>query len=113
MPRKPASKNVVCLCRLLNILRNFSNLFLHTDIQANSVDPDQTAPRGAVCPGSTLFAKMTFKITKQMTIVVIGSLWVKFELIYLLPADASKNCWMSGKQCRPFLGRTIAAFCGI
>ena len=30
MPRKPASKNIVCLCRLLNILANFSNLFLHT-----------------------------------------------------------------------------------
>ena len=26
-PRKPASANVVCLCRLLNILANFSNLF--------------------------------------------------------------------------------------
>ena len=26
-PRKLASKNVVCLCRLLNILANFSNLF--------------------------------------------------------------------------------------
>ena len=44
MPRKPASENVVCLCRLLNILANFSNLFLHT----GSVDPDQTAPKGAV-----------------------------------------------------------------
>ena len=30
-------------------------------IQANSVDPDQTAPRGAVWSGSTLFAEMTFK----------------------------------------------------
>ena len=30
MPRKPASENVVCLCHLLNILANFSNLFLHT-----------------------------------------------------------------------------------
>ena len=29
MPRKPASENVVCLCCLLNILANFSNLFLH------------------------------------------------------------------------------------
>ena len=29
-PRKPASENVVCLCRLLNILANCSNLFLHT-----------------------------------------------------------------------------------
>ena len=40
-PRKIASENVVCLCRLLNILADFSNLFC---IQANSVDPDQTAP---------------------------------------------------------------------
>ena len=39
MPRKPASENAVCFCRLLNILANFSNLFC---IQANSVDPDQT-----------------------------------------------------------------------
>ena len=32
-PRKPASENVVCLCCLLNILANFSNLFLHTGKQ--------------------------------------------------------------------------------
>ena len=32
-PRKPASENVVCLCRLLSILANFSNLFLHTGKQ--------------------------------------------------------------------------------
>ena len=32
-PRKPASENVVYLCRLLNILANFSNLFLHTGKQ--------------------------------------------------------------------------------
>ena len=25
---------------------------------ANSVDPDQTAPKGAVCSGSTLFASV-------------------------------------------------------
>ena len=62
MPKKPASENVVCLCRLLNILANFSSLFLH---KANSVDPDQTAPRGAVWSGFTLFAKMTFKITSR------------------------------------------------
>ena len=55
-PRKPASENVVRLCRLLNILANFSNLFLHT----NSVDPDQTAPKGAVWSGSTLFAEITY-----------------------------------------------------
>ena len=43
-PRKPASETTVCLCRLLNIFANFSNLFLHE----GSVDTDQTAPRGAV-----------------------------------------------------------------
>ena len=45
MPRKPASDNAVCLCLLLNMLANFSNRFLHTGKQ---VDPDQTAPKGAV-----------------------------------------------------------------
>ena len=29
-PRKSASENVVCLCRLLNILADFPNLVLHT-----------------------------------------------------------------------------------
>ena len=49
-------------------------------IQANSVDPDQTAPRKAVWSASTLFVKMTLnhkQMTKQMTIVVTGSLRVK------------------------------------
>ena len=32
-PRKTASENVVCLCRLLNTLADFSNLFLHTGKQ--------------------------------------------------------------------------------
>ena len=32
-PRKTASENVNCLCRLLNILADFSNLFLHTGKQ--------------------------------------------------------------------------------
>ena len=32
-PRKTASENVVCLRRLLNILADFSNLFLHTGKQ--------------------------------------------------------------------------------
>ena len=46
-------------------LQTFQTYFC---IQANSVDPDQTAPRGAVWSGCTLFAKMTFKLNhKQMT----------------------------------------------
>ena len=43
-------------------LQTFQTYFC---IQANSVDPVQTAPRGAVWSGSTLFAKMTFKITSR------------------------------------------------
>ena len=35
-------------------LQTFQTYFC---IQANTVDPDQTAPRGVVCSGSTLFAK--------------------------------------------------------
>ena len=54
-------------------------------IQANSVDPDQTAPLGAVWSGSTLFAEMAFKnhkqMTKQTTVVVIGALRVKIFIL--------------------------------
>ena len=57
-PRKPASENVVCLCHLLNILANFSNLFY---AYRQTV---WTLIR-AVWPWSTLFAKMTFKITSR------------------------------------------------
>ena len=38
MPRKPASENVVCLSRLLNILANFSNLLLQTGKHVNFDD---------------------------------------------------------------------------
>ena len=65
-------------------LQTFQTYFC---IQANSVDPDQTAPKGAVWSGSKLFAEMTFKVlwqkTKQTTIVVIGALRVN-ALAYLL-----------------------------
>ena len=57
-PRKPASENVVCWI----FLQTYQTYFC---IQANSVDPDQTAPKGAVWSGSTLFAEMTFKITSR------------------------------------------------
>ena len=41
--KAPIATKVVCFSRLL---------------MANSVDPDQTAPIGAVCSGSTLFASI-------------------------------------------------------
>ena len=33
---------------------------------ANSVDPDQTAPIGAVCSGSTLFTPIMFSNVRQL-----------------------------------------------
>ena len=58
-------------------LQTFQTCFC---IQANSVDPDQTAPRGAVWSGSTV-CKNDFQnhkqMTKQVTVIVIGSLRVK------------------------------------
>ena len=41
-PRKSASENVVCLCRLLNILANFSNLFLHIGKQCGPRSEEQS-----------------------------------------------------------------------
>ena len=74
-------------------LQTFQTYFC---IQANNVDPDQTAPKGAVWSGSTMFAEMTFinhkQATKQTTIVVIGSLRVNF----FSPAD--HNIYLC-KQC--------------
>ena len=78
-PRKPASENVVCLCRLLNILANFPNLFLHTGKQCGPWSDCSLG--GAVWSGSTLFAKMTFKSTSRWQsrrqIVVTGALRAK------------------------------------
>ena len=72
--RLSCRKNVVCWI----FLQTFQTYFC---IQPNSVDTDQTSPRGAVWSGSTLFAKMTFSNHKQMRkqtiIFVIGSLRVK------------------------------------
>ena len=65
---------------------------------ANSVDPDQTAPRGAVCSGSILFASifnlsvMLGNYLQQTTsadnifrcIFFLGILRVKAEGMYIL-----------------------------
>ena len=52
-PRKNASENVVCWSRLLHIIAYITD---ESSIEANSVDPEQTAPIGAVWSGSTLSA---------------------------------------------------------
>ena len=46
----PIAAKVVCVSPLLKCLRSL--------YMANIVDPDQTAPIGAVCSGSTLFASI-------------------------------------------------------
>ena len=59
-----AKKNYIWKCHLFMSNVAFScKLFKHTFcIKANSMDPDQTASRGAVWSGSTLFAIMMFKV---------------------------------------------------
>ena len=49
-------------------------------IQANRVDPDQTAPRGAIWSGSTLFEKMQTLITCYIPQLLI---WVNSLLRYV------------------------------
>ena len=62
---KMLSVYVVCWI----FLQTFQTSFC---IQANIVDPDQTAPRGAVWSGSTLFAKMTLpSVYISSTIIVV------------------------------------------
>ena len=75
---------VVCFSHLLKCLRTS---------MANSVDPDQTAPIGAVCSGSTLFASLlnssvmlgnylqqTTSVDDIFTCIFFGALRVKFHL---------------------------------
>ena len=76
-------------------LQTFQTYFC---IQANSVEPDQTAPRGAIWSGSTLFAKMTLKITsrwqsrrKLLWLAVLG-------LKYFLPRTFHTFQLQNGKR---------------
>ena len=66
MPRKAASENVIYLCRLLNILAKLFKPYSFC-IQANRLDPDQTAPR----------SQADDKVDEQTTVVVTDSLRVK------------------------------------
>ena len=50
-------KNLVCFSHLLHI---FTSILTNLSIEANNVDPDQTAPIGAVWSGSTMFVQDAF-----------------------------------------------------
>ena len=69
------------------VLQTFQTYFY---IHANTVDPDQTAPKGAVWSGSTLFAEMTFKITSRwQSRQQLLWLAVYLNMSILLTADVS------------------------
>ena len=76
-----SSAEVVCCESLPSITDELS-------IEANSADPEQTAPIGAVRSGSTLFVRFLKHFSrreKQTTFVAIGALRVKWTfLMYLL-----------------------------
>ena len=73
---------------------------------ANSVDPDQTAPIGAVCSGSTLFASilnssvMLGNYLQQTTsaddifrcIFFLGALRVKMRVCAMQPSMSTMRC---------------------
>ena len=81
-PRKTASENVVCLCCLLYLLANFSNLFLHTGKQCGPWS-DCLIWVHTVCNNDFENHK---QMTKQKTIVVTGALRV---LLLVAPNDQS------------------------
>ena len=56
---------------------------------ANSADPDQTAPLGAVWSGSALFAQTYLSKnlgSLRYSKVLVPGLWDKIDLIYKLPS---------------------------
>ena len=106
MPRKPtsqrpASENVVCLCLLLNILANFSTIFAYRQ----TVWPlirlllEEQSDLGPLCLQKDF--KNHKQMTKQMTIVVIGSLRVKVNviLLLLLPAKLKVTEMLHKSRC--------------
>ena len=56
---------------------------------ANNVDPDQTAPIGAVCSGSTLFASILLYYNSS---VMLGN-----YLLQMTSADNIFKCIFSGR----------------
>ena len=78
MPRKLASENVVCLCRLLHLLANFSNiLFAYRQTVWTQIRLllEEQSDLGPHCLQQWLFSNR--QKTKHTAIVVIGALRVK------------------------------------
>ena len=84
-------------------LQTFQTCFC---IQANSVDSDQTVPRGAVWSGSTLFAEMTFKLTSRRQSRRQLSL-LQFFFVCLLC-----NCAVVSCKCLVLISSTLVPWYG-
>ena len=98
MHLKMSSAEVVCCKKMPNITHELS-------IEANSVDPEQTALIGAVWSGSTVCHRRFLNISadkkKQKTFIAIGALRVKYKQILLtwqklLFTDENKTKLCSG-----------------
>ena len=85
-------------------LQTFQTYFC---ILANSVDPDQTAPRGAVWSWSTLFPKMTFKITSRWQ-SRRKLLWLAVQgLSYVLPIATCSTQILLGYKHKCYLKQVM------
>ena len=67
------SWNMSCLLDLLYIIKC---LYFQLIMDANYMNPDQTAPKGAVWFGSILFAFVAIKVHKQMRKRMTKLLWI-------------------------------------
>ena len=71
---------------------------------ANSVDPDQTAPIGAVCSGATLFASIL-----NSSVMLEGAQWLSGRVLDLRPKGCGfqphrRHCFVSlSKNINPSL----------
>ena len=73
---------------------------------ANSVDPDQTAPIGAVCSGSKLFASiLNLSVMSGNCLQQTTSADDIFRCIFFLALSGLINCWPKryGPQCEKTL----------
>ena len=94
---KPASENVICLCCLLNILANFSNLFLQTGKQCEPWS--DCSWRSSLLWVHTVCKKWNHKQMTKQTMVVIGS-YCRYHIYLSIWTDRPEQ------KCRPWSDAT-------
>ena len=91
MPRKPASENVVCLCRLLHLLANFSNILfayrqtVWTQFRLLLDESQNLFPSWChLCTRKTIVGRQQFPVahqTKQVPIAILQH-WLQHFVAY-------------------------------